>query len=111
MTRAPSPLHSGRPSALPVTPKSRLFGRASSAVPSATSASANASSLILKATEATAWRRLSVAQLRVVHWLESVGVVFAQAVAAGDGEGRERRHPRGVVEEDVLHSLCDGYQV
>ena len=51
-----------------------------------------------------------MAQLRIVRWLETVGVEFVRVEAEEDAAGSGRR-PKGVVEEDVVQSLCDGVQV
>ena len=57
------------------------------------------------------WTKLSVAQLRIVRWLETVGVEFVRVEAEEDATGSGRSRPKGVVEEDVVQSLCDGVQV
>lgn len=96
----PSPLHSGRPSALPVTPNIRKTKAALHSQPPT-------DDLV------RSQKKLSVAQLRIVHWLETMGVEIVRAVRRGD-EGVEadgKRRPKGVVEEDVMMSVCDGFQL
>ena len=109
---APSPLHSGRPSAFPVTPtRPRRSGTRVPAAACQTRGGAGAVSGVRKD-----WRKLSVAQLRIVQWLENVGVEFprveAEESAAGGGTGAlGKRRSKGVVQEDVLQALCDGAQL
>ena len=52
-----------------------------------------------------------MAQLRIVRWLETVGVEFVRVGEKEDATGSGRGRPKGVVEEDVVQSLCDGVQV
>jgi len=105
--RAPSPLHSGRPSALPVTPSRSLHTAAGAPADAATTRTPK------WCCKKKLWTKLSVAQLRVIRWMETEGVEFSKFVRA-DAETDAAsivRRPKGVVEEDVLHSLCDGVQL
>ena len=54
-------------------------------------------------------RRLSVAQMRVVQWLENNGVVFVR-MDANEQELLGRKRRKALMEEDVAASLCDGVE-
>ena len=104
--RAPSPMHSGRPSAPPVTP----------ATPKHRSRSAPNRHREEPRNEAAfkkthTWTKLSVAQLRIVDWLETMGVAFMRASAPAGNQSPSLRRPKGVVGQDVITSLCDGFQL
>jgi len=65
LKRAASPFHSGRPSALPVThTRHRLVSP---------QAGAEGSAAVMASNGKETWKKLSVAQLRIVQWLETVG--------------------------------------
>lgn len=55
-------------------------------------------------------RRLSVAQMRVVQWLENNGVVFVR-MDANEQELLGRKRRKALMEEDVVASLCDGVEL
>ena len=112
--RAPSPMHSGRPSAQAVTPKAR-----SRSAPPGRQGLKMATGKAVADTQAGsagrskkhAWTKLSVAQLRLVEWLERMGLEFVKATALQGQEAGGFRRPKGVVEEDVIESLKDGYEL
>jgi hypothetical protein len=133
--RAVSPLHSGRPSALPVTPRAR---RRRSPVPRARGGGGGGDSRGMEGSGVkggTAAQlpsgspskrtgpsrgKLSVAQLRIVKWLENLGVEMArrpddesqgQGGEGGEGGRGGGRRQKMLREEDVVASLCDGVQL